>query len=104
LAVWLKTEAGRSRKQRRTLKQLHAGFGPHADERPQSFTGHSVRFGKWSFLMRRSPDPSRHASSFYRIPAEWSSLSVMKARKRDARPAAPNQPPALQIYPAAIFT
>lgn len=24
LAVWLKTEAGKSRKQRRTLKQLHA--------------------------------------------------------------------------------
>ena len=38
LAAWLKTEAGRSRKQRRTLKQLHAELMAHGDallEQPQ---------------------------------------------------------------------
>ena len=31
LAGWLKMEAGKSRKQRRTLKQMHAGQGCRAD-------------------------------------------------------------------------
>ena len=57
LAGWLKSEAGKSRKQRRTLKQLHTDLGVCQRSCPPISCGVSD-FGGADFAFRVEPDGS----------------------------------------------
>ena len=73
LASWLKTEAGKSRKERRTVKQLHA------DLLVLGFTGFYARVAAFARMSRAR---KRSGGSF---PGDWESRSASRAADDAAR-------------------